>query len=124
MNLVSTSCAALPNCLSLVAQTFAGLTNQLHAYVIGFNIGLPIPDAESDICKLGVTCPMVAGTRYLETVHLPIPLDWPSVSLNLNRYCRFLFSLFQFQNAALRWKLVDPIGFPAACIKITTVSII
>ena len=66
------------NPIAFVEEAFTDLTNKLYGLIAGVPVPFPLP--QEDACKLGVTCPIVAGTQYVETVGLTIESVWPDVS--------------------------------------------
>ena len=79
-------------------EAFTDLTNKLYGLIGGVPVPFPLPQA--DACKLGVTCPMAAGTEYVEAVVLYIESAWPDIQV------------------IGEWKINDPSGTTVGCFEV------
>ena len=58
------------------------VVNKVYGEIGGIDVPFPgFPDSSKDACKLGVTCPVVAGTEVTEKVPVPVASSDPSVSV-------------------------------------------
>lgn len=64
----------------IIEQAFTQLTNKLYGIVGALGSALPIslPGAD-EVCKLGASCPVSAGTRNVQIIHIVVQPVWPDV---------------------------------------------
>jgi Niemann-Pick C2 protein len=84
------NCSSLP-CTFYKQQTYSvtiqfvtnantpSAKNLVYGIIAGVPVPFPLPQA--DVCKNNVTCPLVAGTTYTESLSLSVLSEYPTVRL-------------------------------------------